>query len=286
MTFGIAPVSRAQTLAPSPRTGEAWRLLGERRDAGKGHWTAIAADTEDYRRVWEHAGLAGQRPDVDFVSEIVIWFGASFPASCRDVRLDDVAVDHARSVVHAVIVVTDASACPSEGEPYAFVVAVRRDRLPVGPFVIQLDADGPPADVPEERAMVGVDLSRPGSDIRRRDIRRGERPPPEPTVPEPGSGAVVEPDQPSAFRLDSRCGTEWLGPVNDGWWRTEVPSGDEPFVPPPWLDVVDESGGLTLTIVLRIEPSPTIEAEANEHTVTYIPSPEPPPACAVEPDGV
>jgi hypothetical protein len=296
MALGTPPAVRAQETAPpatvgpvstpdvSEQTaaGDGWRLLGERRGSGKRRWTAIATDEGAYRRVWENAGLTGARPDVDLESEVVIWFGAGTGPDCSDLRLHDVVVEADRSVVHAVISPTDASVpCAMDVDPHAFVVAVRRDRLPAGPFVIQLDADGRRAESPEERAIVLTDLSKPGSVLRRRDVQRGtvaREPSAEPDAIR--SGATVEVDEPSLYLFDPACGIEWLGPLNDAWWQTDVPSGTVAYVPAEWLEVLDGSGRLTLRLVLRSEPAALIEAEANGLTVTYTPSADGPRACA------
>jgi hypothetical protein len=295
MALATAPATRAQesvppasiepagTLgaSPEPASDGGWRLLGERRGSGKRRWTAIATDEGAYRRVWENAGLTGARPDVDLESEVVIWFGAGIGPDCADLRLDAVVVEADRSVVHAVISPVDTSApCATDADPYAFVVALARDRLPAGPFVIQLDADGPRAETPEERAIVLVDLSKPGSVLRRRDIQRGtmaRAPSAEPSAI--GPGAAIEADEPSLYRFDPACGIEWLGPLNGAWWQTDVPSGTEAYVPAEWLAALDDTGLLPLRLLLRSEPAPLIEAEANGLTVTYTPSVIGPPGC-------
>jgi hypothetical protein len=75
-----------------------------------------------------------------------------------------VVIDRDRALVHTRIVnVTDASACTSDANPRAYLVAVERAALPVGPFAIQLDADGPPPGAPGERTEVTRDLTKPGS---------------------------------------------------------------------------------------------------------------------------
>ena len=81
------------------------------------------------------------------------------------------------------------------------------------------------------------------------------------------------------YRLDVRCGIEWLGELNDVWWRTEVPAGEPERVPPEWRDAIDAAGTVDLWITLHVEPEARIEAVAGSHTVTYRPSPDEAPAC-------
>ena len=76
-----------------------------------------------------------------------MWFGAVYGSTCP-IRLDDVAVvtDHEPALVHAVTVVPGGTgACTADANPHAYVVAIERERLPAGPFAIQL---GPPTRPP------------------------------------------------------------------------------------------------------------------------------------------
>jgi hypothetical protein len=68
------------------------------------------------------------------------------------------------AVVHAVAVIPGyTGACTADDNPHASVVAADRDRLPAGPFVIQLSPDDPPAGAPRERTQVDTDLTVPGA---------------------------------------------------------------------------------------------------------------------------
>ncbi|MET0831867.1 MAG: hypothetical protein ABWY62_05740, partial [Acidimicrobiia bacterium] len=149
---------------PQPQAGDGWRLLGEEL-VGETYRTGIATTDEKYAALWQQAGLTTPPPPVDFTTEVVVWFGAVYGSSCP-IRLDDVAVDTDRELplLRAVTVVPGGTgACTADAKPHAYVVAVERDRLPAGPFVIQLGPDDPPTGAPLERTQVDADLTIPGA---------------------------------------------------------------------------------------------------------------------------
>ena len=261
---------------PQPLEGDGWVLLADAKGAGQPYRTGIAYDEASYEELWRMIGLEDERPPVDFVSEVVIWFGAVFSGSCPDIRLDDVVVDRERSIVHAHIVALDAfGACTADANPHAYVVALQRSRLPAGPFAIQLGAEDPPAGVPEERTVVNADLSKPGAVALPGQIA-GDPALPEPQVEEPGT--IVETGYPFDYRQWVHCGLEWLGPINGVMWRTETPDGAIDWVPEEWEPLVREEQ-LTMTIIIRLEPETHLRASANGHTVVYQPAAEPGPGC-------
>jgi hypothetical protein len=266
-----APIAGAQA-----RQGDGWRLLADEPGVGESYRTGIASDPASYRQLWTEIGLSGDPPAVDFDSEVVIWFGAVYGSSCPDLRLDDVVVDRERALVHAQIVLVDPpSACTADANPRAYLVALQRAKLPPGPFAIQLGADDPPRGVPEERTLVDVDLSQPGAVAGPGDVHG------DPSLPEPffnESGAVVEPGYPALYRLSVQCGIEWLGYVNSIAWRADVPAGAPDFVPPEWVSAV-RGESIDLSILLRTDPDPVIEATANGHTVVYVATAEDSPGC-------
>jgi hypothetical protein len=264
--------------APGPQlgAGDGWRLLGSEEGAGQPYRTGIATDPESFRALWADAGLSADAPAVDFENEVAVWFGAVFGSSCPGLRLDGVVFDHASSIVHAAIVNPEPhSACTADANPHAFVVAVPRSRLPPGPFWIQLSAEGPPGGVPEERTIVEVDLTQPGSIAGEGAVHAD---PNEPGVEPQGPGAFIEPGFPAVFRMPVHCGIEWLGPLNDVIWRTAVPAGATDFVPDAWAPLVNDER-LDVTVLLEEGPAPRLTASANGHSVVYAPSAERPPGC-------
>ena len=281
--FGDEPIcvegtdpADAPAAGPQRPEGDGWRLLADEQGVGEAYRTGIASDPASYRQLWAAVGLPGDPPAVDFESEVVIWFGAVYGSSCPDLRLDDVRVDLDRALVHAEIVLVDPpSACTDDANPRAYVVAVRRSKLPSGPFAIQLGADDPPAGVPEERTLVDVDLSQPGAVAGPGEVH-GDPSLPEPFINE--SGAIVEPGFPAPYRLFVHCGIEWLGDVNDIAWRTDIPGDAVDFVPPEWQSAV-RGESIDLSILLNTDPEPVIEATVNGHTVVYRATAEDPPGC-------
>ena len=158
---GIDPEDAVPDRA-QPSGGEGWRLLGNDL-TGDIYRTAVATTPQQYEEVWTAAGLGGSLPEVDFQSEVVIWFGAVFGSSCP-IRMDSVVFDVDRQIVHAELVRPgNPTACTDDANAAAYVVAVERERLPEAPFAVQLSADDPPAGVPEERTTVEVDLRTEGA---------------------------------------------------------------------------------------------------------------------------
>lgn len=276
---GVDPAD-APIAGPQQPAGAGWRLLAGERGIGAPFRTSIATDDVSYAELWRLVGRPDEPPAVDFQTEVVVWFGAVYGSSCPNLRLDDVIVDQQRAIVYAEIVNLDATmGCTDDANPYAYVVAVERARLPSGPFAIQLGADDPPRGMPEERTLVRVDLSRPGAVAGPDDI--GFDPAlmePEPLAVE--SGDFVEPGFPFAYRFSVHCGIEWLGNVNGVEWRTDVPADVTDFVPDPWrADLDTATGMLTVRALLSEGPDPTLEATLNGHIVTYVPSSEDRPGC-------
>ncbi len=261
---------------PQAQAGDGWRLLAEEKGVGQPYRTGIASDQASYEQLWIHIGLSGEPPPVDFEAEVVIWFGAVYGSSCPNLRLDDVVVDRERALIHAEIVLVDApSACAADANPHAYLVALKRDELPSGPFGIQLDAADPPTGVPEERTVVDVDLSQPGAAAGLGEVH-ADPALPEPFMLEPGS--IIEPDIEYPYRLFVHCGIEWLGTFNNVSWRADLPAGSLGAAPPQWPPAEPDQT-VHVSISLHTDPEPVIEATANGHTITYRPSVDEPPGC-------
>jgi hypothetical protein len=266
----LAPIE-----GPQPLAGDGWRLLADQDETGFSYRTGIAYDDTSYEALWAQARLNGDRPSVDFQSEVVIWFGAVHGSSCPRLRLDGVVVDAARSLVHADITSLDAGVCTADAIAHVYVVALQRDRLPAGPFAIQLGADDPPGGAPEERTVVDVDLSAPGAVASPGDIHG------DPGLPGPshvGPGDYIETGFPWSYGQTTHCGLEWLGPLNDVNWRTTESGDVVDWVPQEWRDAV-EGELLVLTVVINTGPPPLLTATANGYSVTYEATLEPPPGC-------
>jgi hypothetical protein len=265
---------------PQPDEGDGWRLLGDEM-VGETYRTGIATTEEQYRTLWRQVGMSAQRPPVDFAAEVVVWFGAVYGSTCP-IRLDNVAVvtDHEPALVHAVTVVPGGTgACTADANPHAYVVAIQRDRLPAGPFAVQLGEADPPAGVPEERTLVAADLTEPGA------IATADQIGPDPALieasrqPQPiESGGSVEPEIPWPYRMYVYCGIAVLGELNDVWWMTGT---DGVPVPPAWAELVDPNAHtVDVEVLVTPGPDPTVTATANGHSVVYEPvAPEAVPSC-------
>jgi len=278
--FGSDPVclngmdpADAPVEGPQPQAGNGWRLLADEDLTGEPYRTGIAFDDDSYIEVWAEARLEGERPPVDFESEVVIWFGAVHGSSCPRLRLDHVAVAVERSIVHSVITYLDTGMCTGDARPHAYVVALERSRLPQGPFSIQLDSADPPRGAIDSRTIVEVDLSTPGAIAQPGAIH------PDTSDPGPqflGPGDFVEDGFPADYRQSTHCGLEWLGPLNDVNWRTEAADGQPDWIPTQWNDSTDET--IELRILLTTGP-PLIKATANRHSVIYEATSDQPPGC-------
>jgi hypothetical protein len=258
---------------PQPAAGDGWRLLADADGVGPAYRTGIAYDDASYAQLWDSARLDNDRPSVDFDSEVAIWFGAVTGSSCPNIRLDNVFVNPDLAVVYAEIVNLDYGGCTADIHSHAYVVALERARLPAAPFAIQLNADGPPRGAPEERTVVDVDLSEPGSIAQPGEVH-GDNTPPEPYFVGPGD--FIEDGYPTDYRQSTLCGLEWLGPLNDVYWRTEK-ANQADWIPTEWVEVIDD-GHMILEVVLTVNP-PRLEAKANRHTVVYFATVKHPPGC-------
>ncbi len=203
-----------------PASGDGWRLLGHQQGAGEAYRTGVATTDDQLASLWTEAGLEDGPPDVDWPSEVVVWFGAVYGSSCP-VRLDGVVVRGA--TVHGEIVVPGSgpfSACTEDANPHSFVVAIDRALLPTGPFVVQLDADGPPSGVPQERTVVDVDLSTPGATATDGQIHLDpDAGPPEAALLADGDARIPEAGARYVWRPRPECRGVVVGPFAGTLWR-------------------------------------------------------------------
>lgn len=211
---GAAPTPIEQTDG-----GEGWRLLGEAR-TGEAYRTGVATTDEQLAALWQEAGLPGAAPAVDWETEIAVWFGDAVSGSCPT-RLVDVLVTDA--TLHGDFRFASGeteAVCTSDANPHAYVVAVERAMLPVGPFVVQLGDWEPFPGTPGVRTEVDVDLSAPGSVATAEQIRTDAgTPPAEPLLIEDG-----RPDLPAngaryVWHPRPECDGVVIGPFGGDLWR-------------------------------------------------------------------
>jgi hypothetical protein len=258
---------------PQPETGDGWRLLADEK-TGHAYRTGLATDDADLGELWREAGIGAPVPDVNFESEVVIWFGAVYGSSCPNLRLDDVVIDD--GVVYPLIVNVDAPmACTDDANPHAYVVAVERSALPAEGFVIRLQAEEPPPGVVDQQTTVVGDVTIPGAHVA--GVR--DELPDEPRLPSVEYGGTIEPGFPWAYEIYTHCGVEWLGEINGVQWRAETVDGSVDYLPEPWRKAVGDDQFLTAEIVLYEGDPPVLEATAAGHTVRYLPVDVDPPGC-------
>ncbi len=158
---------------PQPTEGDGWQLVGHYQSDGPPWYrTGIATEQTQLEVLWAAAGMPDETPEVDFTDDVVLWFAEPHGSSCSNLRLDDVVVDDARSLVYPLIVMPDAPvACTADlAGSYQYFVALERSRLPEGPFMVQLSPDGPPNNTRGERTVVDIDLSEPGVAAEKSDV--------------------------------------------------------------------------------------------------------------------
>ncbi|WP_139177828.1 hypothetical protein [Ruania alba] len=251
-----------------PTEGEGWRLLGDEH-TGEVYRTGVATTLAQYEQLWDRAGMSGERPEVSFTDEIVVWFGAMYGSSCP-IRLDGVAVTD--GVLHGQIVVPGSpGACTDDANPHSYLVAVERAMLPAGPFHVQLSADHPPAGVPEERTVVDVGLREPGSTATDDQLGTDENLIDAADEPQPaGPGGVIEPGYPWPYRLElgTACGISRLGPLNGVTWVTDTRD-----LPAAW-EAAREGETVVVEVLLTERTSaggPSLTATVGADDVAYRP---------------
>lgn len=215
-------VMRPEEIVPEgeqPAEGVGWRLLAHEQGSGEPYRTGVATTDEQLAALWPGTGVAGEPPPVDWDREVVVWFGAVYGSSCP-IRLDGVTVDG--TVLHPEIVVPGSgpmTACTEDANPHAFVVAVERTLLPVGPFAVQLSADDPPPGAPRERTQVQADLSAPGATATDDQLTAPDAAPQLPPLVEDGHPGMPEDGARYLWHPRPRCEGVVLGPLDGTLWR-------------------------------------------------------------------
>lgn len=255
---------------PQPLEGDGWRLLAaEQGSSAFAFTTGIATTPEQVDGALRFLELGDVDVDVDLQSEVVVWFGEAHGSSCPERRLDGITVDDGDEPVLRPVIVdpTDPMACTSDlTGAWAFVVAVDRGVLPVGPFTIRVtDGDRP---IQDEATFVDADLSRPGSTVDDGDLGPPERGPKDDALRD---GDHVEPGFPSSYVMYVHCGVGALGYLNDVFWVSQDESLWYGEVPGPWQDLADEDQELVVDVQLETGDPPTVTATLNDHSVTYVP---------------
>lgn len=256
---GLDPADAVEP-GPQPEAGDGWRLLIAEHGVGHVYRTGIAWDRESLEDMITTVDFMFEIPEVDFETEVAIWLGAVYGSSCPNLRLDDVIVEDL--TIYPLIVNPDnPGVCTDDANPYTFIVALDRERLPAPPFHIQLDANEPPAGAPEERTVVEADLREPGSTAAPEEVGFD----PNLGGPTPDrSGTVIEPGFPWDYVVDLACGFEHLGEINSYQWVASEP------IPDSWTAATEESSEVTVELVLHEgDPEPSVDVTFAGETVTY-----------------
>ena len=245
---------------PQPNEGDGWRLLVDKDEVGEVYRTGIAWDQASLdEMIASIPGLDIESPEVDFETEVAIWFGAVHGSSCPNLRLDDVVVTG--NLVHGEIVeASNQMACTDDAIPHTYLVAVDRDRLPEPPFHIQLSPGVPPAGVPEERTVVNADLRESGSTASANQVGGDPELPGQQVL---RSGDFIEPGFPFTYEIDLSCGWEWLGEINSYAWRASA------AVPPSWISASEGEAVATVAVTLNEGPEPSVEVSYLDETLVY-----------------
>lgn len=220
------PADQAPEDKEQPTAGQGWRLLGEGL-TGEPYRTTVATTGEQLEEMWRTAGLDGDPAEVDWESEIAVWFGAVYGSGCP-VRMDGVVVEG--DLLHADLVVPgELYGCHDDANPHAFVVAVARELLPEGPFRVQLEARDPYPGAPEERTMVDVDLRGPGSTATDEQVHTDPAlaVPAEPPLMAEGDDLPADQPVRYVYREDPACDSPTLGPLDGSVWR--LADGEAPW---------------------------------------------------------
>ena len=155
----------AATIHPLPGAwqnnpeGEGWRLLsaGTLQGGDLAYSIRVALSDADFTDLWSELATGTELPAVDFEREFVAVFSDGIGSSCRERRLDNVAINEAARVVYSVT--SDPLAprnCTADLAGAAiFVVVLAKKAMPPSPFTVRLHEDQLCGDCPES---VEVDL--------------------------------------------------------------------------------------------------------------------------------
>jgi hypothetical protein len=127
------------------------RVLIDGAPTGDTWTTAIATNLNALTQLWAEMGLSVDVPDVDFVENVVVFFGPAESSSCRFGPLTAVAYDAEVRRIYPVLGFEDPIGdseermCTADDNPHAIVVAISRLDLPDNDFDIWVDLDDPPA---------------------------------------------------------------------------------------------------------------------------------------------
>ena len=119
--------------------GEGWRLLTAGETGNQEAFTVrVAKDADAWEEVWTTIGLEGPPPTVDFAEEVAVSFGHGIGSSCRELRLDGVAIQDGVVFSETSDPLSPRGCTADLAAAAMFVVAIERASLPDDGFTLRL----------------------------------------------------------------------------------------------------------------------------------------------------
>lgn len=131
--------------SPDP-SGDPVRILATDLPAvGEPFTVHLVQDAADYMDGWRATRLPGSPPPVDFTTEVAIYLGMAGSSSCPTTFERLVVDDNAAHVYAEWTTIAgsgdDVMVCTADLAPQGVVIAVRRNVLPAGEFLLSLRAE-------------------------------------------------------------------------------------------------------------------------------------------------
>ena len=137
-TLPIGPTVPAATPTPGQSAGEGWRQLGSGLWLDDPFTVAASTNAAQLDELWASLGQAQPAPAVDFEREIVLFLGMSGSSTCPE-QLVGLFADEAAARVYGQWAAHDpGQACTDDLQAQGVLLAVDRELLPSGPFLLSL----------------------------------------------------------------------------------------------------------------------------------------------------
>jgi hypothetical protein len=120
-----------------PTSGSGWRILAYRRGLGTPNTVAVLATQAALRSAWDKLAVDGAPESFDFTRAALFWLTSPGSFGCPS-RFEGMRIDQSRGIVAGSFSKAITWGCDSQTIPDSFIVAVDRNRLPPGPYRLQL----------------------------------------------------------------------------------------------------------------------------------------------------
>lgn len=247
-------------------------VLVEGAEVGDIYTTGFAADTTAFVDLWQELGLVGSPPAIDFISRVVLYFGAVESSSCPLGPLLGLVYNHGNQSIHPlmspVASAQDADpgvmTCTADARRHALLVSIERGDLPDGAFSLWISEEDPPGCCLDGLTFVAA----------------GELNPPTGASFDPlgASGDLGVGETRIAYDVNTHCGVEWLSRSINGqrWHAVDLASsgavGIDP-VPSGWGEANDL---LDLLVTLVNEDTLEVTTATSNVVITYVPEADAP----------